>query len=214
NEKEIVIKGHFTHLQDHTKYYLYGEFEKHVKFGLQYKVNSYLTALPDTKEGLVAYLSSDLFYGGGKKTAEKIVNHLGETAISAILNNPEVLNEISGISKETAEILHESLIANQGFERIVIYLSKYGIGLKMAQKIFQEYKEDAIGNLEEDPYQFVFDIEGFGFQTADMIAEKNGLPPEHPNRISAGCIYILQQSVQEGHVFLPIDLLVGRVSEL
>src|SRR5699024_373906 len=119
NEKEIVIKGHFTHLQDHTKYYFYGEFEKHVKFGLQYKVNSYLTALPDTKEGLVAYLSSDLFYGVGKKTAEKIVNHLGETAISAILNNPAVLNEISGISKETAEILHESLIANQGFERIV-----------------------------------------------------------------------------------------------
>src|SRR5699024_5929907 len=60
DEKEIVIKGHFTNLQDQTMYYFYGEFERHAKFGLQYKVNSYLTALPDTKEGLIAYLSSDL----------------------------------------------------------------------------------------------------------------------------------------------------------
>lgn len=213
-EKEIVAKGYFANLNEHTSYYFYGEMERHVKFGLQYKVTSYQTALPDTKDGIIAYLSSDLFYGIGKKTAEKIVHRLGESAISKILKTPEVLDDIPGLKKDTAKRLYESLLANQGFEQIMIYLSKYGIGLKMAQKIFEAYREDAIHKLEEDPYQFVFDIEGFGFQTADMIAEKNGLPPDHPNRISAGCMYVLQQSMQDGHVYLPATILIQKVSEL
>lgn len=213
-EKEIVAKGYFSNLQEHTTYYFYGELERHVKFGLQYRVVSYQTALPDTRDGLIAYLSSDLFYGIGKKTAEKIVDQLGESAISKILNDPDVLQQVPGLSSDTAEKLRESLQINQGFEHVMIYLSKYEIGLKMAQKVFEQYKEDAIHKLEEDPYQFVFDIEGFGFQTADRIAQKNGLAPDHPNRIRAGCMYVLQQSQQEGHVYLPRDILIPKVSSL
>jgi len=213
-EKEIVAKGYFSNLHEQTTYYFYGTFERHVKFGLQYRVASYQTAIPDTKDGLVAYLSSDLFYGVGKRTAKKIVDHLGETAISKILDQPYVLHRVPGIKRETAENLAKSIQENQGFEHIVIYLSKYGIGLKMAQKIFHEYKEEAINKLEDDPYQFVFDIEEFGFQTADMIARKNGLPLTHPNRISAGCVFILQKSIQDGHVYLPLDILIPQVVDL
>lgn len=213
-EKEIVGKGYFSNLQEGTIYSFFGEFEKHPKFGLQYSIHSYQTYIPDSREGLIAYLSSDLFYGVGKKTAQRIIDHLGETAISKILDQPEVLNEVPGLKKETAKLLAETLKENQGFEHIVVYLSRYGIGLKLSQKIYEKYKEDAIEILEEDPYQYVFDIEGFGFQTADRIAEKNGLSLTHPNRIGAGCIYILDRSIQDGHVYLPIDYLVQQVIEL
>ncbi|WP_425435167.1 SF1B family DNA helicase RecD2 [Oceanobacillus rekensis] len=213
-EKEIVAKGYFSNLQKQTTYYFYGEFERHVRFGLQYKVSSYKTLIPDTKDGLVSYLSSDLFYGIGEKTAERIIGHLGETAISKILNDAGVLNDIPGLKKETAERLTTSLKENQGFEHIAVYLSNYGIGLKMAQNIYQKYKEDALELLETDPYQYVFDIEGFGFQTADEIAGKNGLSLTHPNRIGAGCIYTLQKSIQEGHVYLPLDFCVDQVMGL
>lgn len=213
-EKEIVAKGYFSKLQEQTTYYFYGTFEKHAKFGLQYKVNSYKTIIPDTKEGLAAYLSSDLFFGVGRKTAERIVAELGETAVSKILDDPGVLSTIKGIKKETAERLAASLKENQGFEHIAVSLSKYGIGLKMAQQIYQFYKDEALQKLEEDPYQYVFDIEGFGFKTADMIAEKHGLSPTHPSRIGAGCIYVLQRSIQEGHVYLPLDYCMEQVQQL
>ncbi|WP_067727319.1 SF1B family DNA helicase RecD2 [Oceanobacillus damuensis] len=213
-EKEIVAKGYFSNLQEQTTYYFYGEFERHVRFGLQYKVSSYKTIIPDTKEGLAAYLSSDLFYGIGEKTAERIIGHLGETAISKILNDSSVLNDIPGLKKETAERLATSLKENQGFEHVAVHLSKYGIGLKMAQKVYQIYKEDAMNILDRDPYQYVFDIEGFGFRTADEIARQKGLPLTHPNRIGAGCIYVLQKSIQDGHVYLPIDLCSDQVREL
>lgn len=213
-EKEVVAKGYFSNLQEQTTYNFYGDFEKHAKFGLQYKVSAYQTFIPETKDGLIAYLSSDLFYGVGEKTATRIVDALGESAIPKILNDSEVLTKIPGIKKETAEKLAKSLHENQGFEHIVVYLAKYGIGLKMAQKIYQEYKDEAINILEEDPYQYVFDIEGFGFQTADLIARQNGLSLTHPNRIGAGCIYVLQKSINDGHVYLPLANCLSQVMEL
>src|SRR5699024_10859548 len=88
-EKDIVIKGHFSGLQETAAYFFYGRFERHAKFGLQYKVTSYQTYIPDTKDGLIAYLSSDLFHGIGKKTAEKIVRALDDNAISRIINEIE-----------------------------------------------------------------------------------------------------------------------------
>lgn len=213
-EKDVVAKGYFSNLQEQTTYTFYGTFEKHAKFGLQYQVSSYQTFIPDTSDGLIAYLSSDLFYGVGEKTATRIVNALGESAIEKILNDSEVLTTIPGIKKETAEKLATTLQENQGFEHIVVYLAKYGIGLKMAQKIYQEYKDNAIKVLEEDPYQYVFDIDGFGFQTADHIAGQNGLSMSHPNRIGAGCIYVMQRSVKDGHVYLPVSVCVRGVKDL
>ncbi|CDO01781.1 Exodeoxyribonuclease V alpha chain [Oceanobacillus picturae] len=213
-EKDVVAKGYFSTLQENTPYFFYGEFEKHAKFGMQYNVHSYKTFIPDTKDGLVAYLSSDIFYGIGEKTAEKIVGKLGESAISKILNDPKVLENVPGIKKEKAESLARTLQENQGFEHVVVHLATYHIGLKMAQKIYQAYKEEAIDILEEDPYRYVFDIEGFGFQTADEIAGRNGLAPTHPNRIGAGCIYVLQKSVQEGNVYMPLDECTTRVLDL
>ncbi|MFD1850188.1 ATP-dependent RecD-like DNA helicase [Oceanobacillus bengalensis] len=213
-EKQVVVKGHFANLQEHTTYYFYGDFEKHAKFGLQYKVHAFKTYIPDTKDGLIAYLSSDLFYGIGEKTASRVVGYLGESAISKILNDPDCLNEIPGLKKETKERLVKSVHENQGFEHVVINLSTYNIGLKMAQKVYEVYKEEAIDILTDDPYRYVFDIEGFGFKTADEIAKQNGLSLTHPNRIGAGCIYVLQTSIQDGHVYLPLDQCVYQVIDL
>jgi exodeoxyribonuclease V alpha subunit len=210
-ERDITLKGYFPQLQEQMAYYFYGEFERHAKFGLQYRVHSYETHIPDSKTGLISYLSSDLFYGIGKKTAERIVETLGEGAISKILNDPDVLNEVKGLNKDTKESFIKALQENQGFEHIALYLSKYNIGLKMAQKIYREYKEEAIAILEEDPYQYVFDIEGFGFRTADEIARINGLSATHPNRIGAGCIYVLQKNIQHGHVYLPLEECIEQV---
>jgi len=213
-ENEIVLKGYFSNLKAYTPYYFYGNFEYHTKFGLQYQVDAYQMYVPDTKEGLIAYLSSDLFYGVGKKTAARIVDHLGENAVSKILDHPEVLDEVPGVKKETRTEIVQKLKENQGFEQVVIHLAQYNIGLKMAQKVYEVYQEEAIEILQNDPYQYVFDIEGFGFQTADEIAARLGLSLTHPNRIGAGCVYILQGSIQDGHVFLPLDELAAKVMKL
>lgn len=213
-DKEVVVKGYFSNLQETKDYIFYGQMERHNKFGLQYQVTSYESNIPDTKDGLIAYLSSDLFYGIGKKTAVKIIEHLGESAISQILTNPDVLKGVQGLKPDKAKQLVKTLRENEGFEHVVVYLAKFGIGLKLAQKIYHVYKDESIEVLKKDPYQYVFDVEGFGFQKADEIAAINGLSLTHPNRIGAGCIFVMQKSLQDGHVYLPLEECITNVIQL
>lgn len=214
SDAEIIIKGYFGELHPSEVYVFKGDFVDHKKFGLQYQVNHYQRYLPDSKEGLIVYLSSDLFHGVGIKTAERIVDQLGETAVSKILNDPKVLNGIQGLNKERKANFVQKLTEHQGFDHVVVNLAKFGIGLKMAQKIYQAYKDQAIEVLQSNPYQYVFDIEGFGFQRADEIAINNELPMDYPARLQAGCLFSMQESINNGHVYLPILSLIEQANLL
>jgi exodeoxyribonuclease V alpha subunit len=58
------------------------------------------------------------------------------------------------------------------------------------------------------------DIYGVGFKTADKLARDLGLPLDHPSRIEAGIVYVLNQMTDDGHVFAPLPLLVEKATEL
>src|SRR5699024_11007780 len=134
-EKEIIVKGNFIHLQKGMTYQFRGELTKHPRFGLQYKADSYETFIPKTKSALINYLSSDLFEGVGQKSATHIVEYLGEDAIDLILKDPEKLDAVPKVSHKIKKALVNQLQDNQGFEKIAVELTKYGIGLKKAQEI-------------------------------------------------------------------------------
>lgn len=205
SEKDIVGKGNFINLQKGVVYEFHGELISHPKFGIQYNIHAYQTFVPETKDAVIAYLSSDLFPGVGKKTAKKIVSHLGEQAITKILNKPDYLHEIPGISKKVKTSLQEKLEENQGFERIAVAVTKYGLGLKMAQTLYRLYKDETLRIIKENPYQFVFEVEGFGFITADKIGQMNQMGKTNISRVQASCYYALQLGSADGHVYLPID---------
>ena len=116
-----------------------------------------------------------------------------------------MLFSVPNLKKTTIESLVETLRKYQGFERVAVQLTKYGISLKMAQTIYSKYRDETLTFLQQNPYQFVFDIEGFGFLTADKIGELNGIAKTDENRIRASCIHALQLSVLEGHVYLPLE---------
>lgn len=213
-EKEIVGKGYFANLQEGSTYYFYGKLIKHPKFGMQYDVDSFETFVPATEDGLISYLSSDLFPGIGEKIAKSIVDKFGEDAINEILKNPKEVYQIPHLNNKTAANLISVIQSNQGFEQVVIQLSKYGIGLKMAQQLHNTYKEETIELLLEDPYTFVFDIEGFGFKTADKIGKMNNISPIHPNRVGAALVYVLEESARSGHVFLPEKELIEQTFQI
>ena len=213
DEKEIVVKGHFIQLQKGVVYQFYGSLIQHKKFGLQYDVTSYQTFVPKTEEAVIQYLSSDIFPGVGKKTATRIVEHLGEKAIDKILDNEQVLLSIPNLRKKTANVIAKTLQENQGFEKIAVLLTKYGVSLKMAQQLYKMYKDETMVILRDNPYQFVFEVEGFGLLTADKIAEVNGIDRADPKRIQASCFYVLQESMFAGHVYLPLTLCMEQMKK-
>ena len=79
--KTITFTGYFHELTENDNYLFYGEDIIHPKYGLQFNVNEYERIKPEDKDGIVAFLSSDLFKGIGEKLATTIVEYLGDDTL-------------------------------------------------------------------------------------------------------------------------------------
>lgn len=214
-EKTVVITGFMPELYEQETYVFFGQFVHHPKYGKQYNVDHFERELPESRSGVVQYLSSKLFTGIGKRTAEAIVDTLGERAISKILNDKRVLDHVPKLSKEKADNLYETLKEHEGLERVMIALSDYGFGPQLSMKIYQTYKEEAIEVIQKNPYQLVYDIEGIGFKRADELGKTLDITGSHPDRIRAGALFCLtEKSLQEGHVFLYFEPYVASIKAL
>ncbi|MCD7032996.1 ATP-dependent RecD-like DNA helicase [Metabacillus sp. GX 13764] len=214
-DKEITVTGYFPLLQEEETYTFYGTLAVHPKFGPQFQTEHFRKEMPNTEEGIIQYLSSDLFKGIGKKTAETIVKELGVGAISSILADSSVLNKIPRLPKDKAEQLTKSLMQHQGLEQIMISLSQFGFGPQLSMKIYQAYQDQTLNKIQENPYQLVKDIEGIGFIKADELGGQIGMSGKHPERIQAACLYTLEySSLQEGHVFLELEQLIIETKTL
>src|SRR5207253_3009099 len=64
--------------------------------------------------------------------------------------------------------------------------------------------------VKANPYRLSTDIWGVGFQTADELALKLGLPRDSPFRAQAAVRHVLQEESGNGHVGFPEELLLER----
>ncbi|MGD7009794.1 SF1B family DNA helicase RecD2 [Metabacillus sp. 84] len=215
DEKDVTVTGYFPLLSEEETYIFYGMIKHHPKFGMQFQTEHFRKDIPNTEEGIVQYLSSDLFKGIGKKTAEIIVGNLGTSAISKIMQDPAVLHSIPKVNKEKADILAQTLKQHQGLEQIMISLSQFGFGPQLSMKIYQQYQDETLQKIQENPFQLVKDVEGIGFGKADELARQLGISGSNAERINAACLYTIEQSSsQEGHVYLREDQLADKTMQL
>ncbi|WP_050616799.1 SF1B family DNA helicase RecD2 [Bacillus testis] len=215
DEKEAVIVGYFPQIHEHETYIFYGKLKDHPKFGVQFAVDQFQKDLPQTKDGIVSYLSSTLFHGIGKKTAESIVDTIGENAISKILATPSLLDSVPKLSAEKAKAIYDTLVEHQGLEQVMIALNQYGFGPQLSMKIYQMYKQDTLSIIQTNPYKLVEDVEGIGFGRADELGFQLGISGSHSDRIKAGCLYTIEtQCQQEGHVYVEAEELLQKVQAL
>lgn len=215
DDKEAVVTGYFPKIHDQETYIFFGEFKEHPKFGVQFHTNHFRKDMPQTKQGVIAYLSGEMFKGIGKKTAESIVNTLGDNAISKILNQPSLLDSIPKLPPEKAKMLYDTLMEHQGLEQVMVALNQYGFGPQISMRIYQAYKETTLDIIQKNPYKLVEDIEGIGFGRADDLGYQLGLSGSHPDRIKAACLYTLEnESMQTGHVYMHVEDLLEQVKSL
>lgn len=215
DDKEAVVTGYFPKIHEQETYVFFGEFKEHPKFGVQFHTQHFRKDMPQTKQGVIAYLSGEMFKGIGKKTAENIVETLGENAISKILNQPSLLDSIPKLPPEKAKMLYDTLMEHQGLEQVMVALNQYGFGPQISMRIYQAYKDETLSVIQKNPYQLVEDIEGIGFGRADELGYQLGISGNHPDRIKAACLYTLEnESMQTGHVYLHADTLLEQVKSL
>ena len=193
---EIIVTGTMADVIEGEEYTFWGQIVQHSKYGEQLQISRYERAKP-TSKGLVKYFSSSHFKGIGLKTAQKIVELYGENTIDEILEHPEKLETISGLSSKSREAFVSTLRLNYGTEMVLAKLANYGIPNKLAVQIQDTYKEETIDIVENYPYQLVEDIKGLGFTIADQLAQELGIESQAPERFRAGLIHSLLNACME-----------------
>ncbi|WP_125703159.1 SF1B family DNA helicase RecD2 [Lacticaseibacillus daqingensis] len=191
-EQEIVVTGSFGDIKEDETYTFTGSLVNHPKYGGQFQAANYQVEKPTSKQGLVNYLSSDKFFGIGQKTAAKIVDALGMSAIDQILKDEAVLRPL-GLNAQKRAVLVENLTANLGMEQVIIGLNDFGFTSNMAARIYQLYGTDALHVIADNPYQLIADVDGIGFKRADAIAAKLDIAADASIRLAGAVLDALSE---------------------
>lgn len=204
-----TVVGFLPNIVEGDVYTFKGQVVGHPRYGKQLKAETFEKEMPQTKEAIISYLSSDLFKGVGKKTAQNIVNTLGDNAINDILDDHSVLEKVSGLSKKKQKQIAEQISANQESEKIMIRLHDLGFGPKLSMAIYQFYLGDTLTILDRNPYQLIYDIKGIGFNKADQLARNIGIAYNDNERLKAALLYTLEEEcIKQGHTYLPINVVI------
>lgn len=204
-----TVVGFLPNVVEGDVYTFKGQTVEHPRYGKQLKAETFEKELPQTKDAIISYLSSDLFKGIGKKTAQNIVNALGENAINDILNDASVLEKVPSLPKKKQKQIAEQIASNQESEKVMIRLHDLGFGPKLASSIYQYYGAETLNVLDKNPYQLVYDIKGIGFSKADQLAQKIGIQFDAHERIKAGLLFTLEEEcIKQGHTYMPHDQII------
>ena len=213
NEEEICV-GIFRGVDNGENLEITGEYVEHPSYGFQFKASSFKVVEPDDLLSMERYLGSGAIKGVGEALAKRIVKRFGKDTFRVIEEEPERLAEVKGISERIAQQITDQMIEKREIREAFLFLQKYGITNTLAVKIYEKYGMGMYGILKENPYRLAEDIQGVGFRLADEIAEKIGIHTDSDYRIRSGILYTLLQASLEGHMFLPMRVLVRRSTDL
>lgn len=191
-----------------------GEWTIHKVYDRQFKVSSYKTITPEDEAGMIRYLGSGIIKGIGPTLAKRIVDEFGTDSFRVIEEEPERLERIKGISLSKAREIGILMQEKRGYRDCMIYLQKYGIGNTLAIKLYNKYGDRIYKIIQDNPYKLAEEVNGVGFKTADDIAAKVGFAPDSDYRIRSGILYTLLLALNQGHIYLPREILIPRAADV
>lgn len=189
-----------------------GTWEKS-KYGMQLSVSMCKEIVPTDQAGILAYLSSGVIKGVGPEIAKAIVARFGDKTMQVLDKEPNKLLGVKGIAQTKLKAIIASYRATKALSDLMIYLAPFGVSMKKAAMIKEEFGDDSLRIVKTDPFQLC-KIKGFGFMTVDSIARKTKVSLKHPMRYSGAINYVLDEARVSGHLFLTVDETVGRCYDL
>ncbi|WGL60429.1 ATP-dependent RecD-like DNA helicase [Pigmentibacter sp. JX0631] len=200
------------------KYRLIGNWENNPKYGESFVAIYSEAARPAEAKGIAPYLANNV-KGVGEATALKLVEALNIKNIDMLVrickeDKEKIYSFFGSKRKKTAENVITSMITDEVFRSVMIFLHEHNIPPKFAKRIYEKYGAHSLNNLKENPYRLIADFRQVGFKRADAIAEKLGVPPTSPFRMEAAFVYTLEVAQDDGHCCLPRDLLIDKARDI
>lgn len=211
----FAIKGNLYGVNKGERVTVHGKWETHPKHGLQFAVDHWERPLPKTKDQIVSFLSSKFVKGCGKKTAELIVQKLGDQTLERIMHEGAAcLTGIKGIGIKNAVKIADSIKSNFEIQRIMMTLLPYGISADIVTKMYKQWGTECVDIVRRNPYQLT-EIRLIGFLKADEIAIAIGISADSPYRLNAALQHVISEMCYGGgHCFAFEHDLIERTKEL
>ncbi len=207
--RRITIVGSLGELEIGAGLKVSGRFEQHPRYGEQLRVDDFEVTRPAGVAALERYLASEI-KGVGPALARRIVAHFGESLGAVLDTTPDRLHEVRGLPRGVAQRITTPWRDASGLRELSVFLRGHGIGSGHARRIHKVYGRESLETIRNDPYLLARTITGIGFRTADLVAEKLGIPRNSIQRARAALLYLLEKMAEEGHVFAPITHLESQ----
>lgn len=205
--ENVTLVGFFMPLYDDETYEGEGILKSHAKYGEQIEVSTISKVVVSDASKLVDYFSSGLFFGIGKKTAENIVDAIGDNAIEKILEDESILFDIKNLSERKARKFIAKLKELNDTSNTFNYLISLGISQKVATKLFSDYEDKIVDILEEDPFTIYYEKSyKYNFKDILMIAKAINID-EDDIRICAANLFLFINShtFNTGNTYVEYD---------
>lgn len=200
---------------------LRGCWERHPRFGMQFKCSTLENTKPEETEEIKLFLASGLIDGIGPSMAGRIVDHFGRKTLDVFENRIDDLRQVPGIGRKTLAKIKESYEKVREEQELIMFLQSLGISESFAADIRKRYGGETEDVLSGDPYRMVRDIPGLGFQEVDRIALAKGVEPDDADRVTKGIEYTISRALAQGHacapessVFRNASLLLGVTEDI
>lgn len=195
---------------------LVGDLVDAGQWGVQFKFNGLQKLVPAERNGLIIFFTRNL-NGVGIKTAEKIVDILGSSAVQDITQDYTVLMTKVGLSENKAISISNQITNLTSSLEELQFFARTGLGTSRIALVKKFYKDKSTGAkainvvdlIKKNPYQLVDDVKGIGFKIADSVALNIGFATNDPYRIGAGLKFALKEEVEmKGNIWTAYDELV------
>ncbi len=213
-EEEIyTVVGYLPFINEGDFLSLEGKFVTHQDYGRQFKIETFEKKMPETTDALEKYLGSGIVKGIGPSTAKKIVDKFGEETIAIFKFEPKRLSEIKGISENGAIEMAEEFNTKWELWQIVGFLEKFGINASNSKKVYEALGNDAIEEIQKNPYVLVDITYGVDFFKIDKMALEIGIDVNSYQRIGAGIRYGLILASYNGNTCVEKNSLYSFVKD-
>jgi exodeoxyribonuclease V alpha subunit len=204
----VVLTGPLGHVTAGDQLVCAGAFTEHAKHGLQFAVQSFHSALPQSPGGVKLWLTRSV-PGIGPMFAAAIVDHFGaENVFEQLDRDPERLRDVRtkagrAMSRKSVDRAVTAWREVATVREVESFLFAHGIGAGLAARLVREYGDDVVSVLTSDPYRLL-ELPRVGFKIADRIARSLGIDLDDPGRLRAGLCFVLEEAEAEGNTFLRI----------
>ena len=144
---------------------------------------------PKGERSLIRLLSSNNFRGIGKKTATDLVDQLGMKTLE-YLNQGKIQEIEKVVGRKKAIIIESGYQKIRGLADLQVFLMTFGVSIPTISKIWDAYGYQALDKAKTNPFELM-NVEGFGFTSANKIAESLGMDSNNPLRIKETIFYSL-----------------------